>query len=135
MNLSETERIKFAIPSKGRLMEPTVELLKKAGFKFRAQGRNLYATCTNYDIVFIFVRADDIPVLVQAGVVDLGITGSDLVAERRADVATLLSLGYGQCRLCVAVKDDWKSDSLDSLKDMNIATSFKCYMGNSTSRV
>jgi ATP phosphoribosyltransferase len=124
MNLSETERIKFAIPSKGRLMEPTVELLKKAGFKFRAQGRNLYATCTNYDLVFIFVRADDIPVLVQAGVVDLGITGSDLVAERRADVATLLSLGYGQCRLCVAVKDDWKSDSLDSLKDMNIATSF-----------
>jgi len=125
MNLSETERIKFAIPSKGRLMEPTIELLKKAGFKFRAQGRNLYATCTNYDIVFIFIRADDIPVLVQTGVVDLGITGSDLIAERRAsDVVQLLSLGYGQCRLCVAVKDEWNDSSLQSLKGMNIATSF-----------
>ncbi|HOP62227.1 MAG TPA: ATP phosphoribosyltransferase [Spirochaetota bacterium] len=125
MNLSETERIKFAIPSKGRLMEPTIELLKKAGFKFRAKGRNLYATCTNYDIVFIFIRADDIPVLVQNGVVDLGITGSDLLVERNAgDVVQLLSLGYGQCRLCVAVKDEWPGDTLDSLKGMNIATSF-----------
>jgi ATP phosphoribosyltransferase len=124
MNLSETDRIKFAIPSKGRLMEPTIELLKKAGFKFRAQGRNLYATCTNYDIVFIFIRADDIPVLVQTGVVDLGITGSDLIAERRAEVTQLLNLGYGQCRLCVAIKDDWSDSSLGSLKGMNIATSF-----------
>ncbi len=125
MNLSETSRIKFAIPSKGRLMEPTIELLKKAGFKFRAQGRNLYATCTIYDIVFIFIRADDIPVLVQNGVVDLGITGNDLIAERRAsDVIQLMSLGYGQCRLCVAVKDEWKDSALESLKGMNIATSF-----------
>lgn len=124
MNLNDSGRIKFAIPSKGRLMEPTVELLKKAGFRFRAQGRNLYATCTNYDIVFIFIRADDIPVLVDSGVVDLGITGSDLVQERTADVVHLLQLGYGQCRLCVAVKDEWKDERLESLAGMNIATSF-----------
>lgn len=124
MNLNDSGRIKFAIPSKGRLMEPTIDLLKKAGFKFRAQGRNLYATCTNYDIVFIFIRADDIPVLVDSGVVDLGITGSDLIQERGADVVHLLQLGYGQCRLCVAVKDEWNSDRLESLTGMNIATSF-----------
>jgi len=124
MNLNDTGRIKFAIPSKGRLMEPTIELLKKSGFKFRAQGRNLYATCTNYDIVFIFIRADDIPVLVDSGVVDLGITGSDLIEERRADVVRLLDLGYGQCRLCVAVKDEWEDRTLGSLAGMNIATSF-----------
>ncbi len=117
MNLHETDRIKFAIPSKGRLMEPTIELLKKAGFKFRAQGRNLYATCTNYDIVFIFVRADDIPVLVESGVVELGITGSDLIIERKANVAEILPLGYGQCRLCVAVREKYDSDSLDSLRE------------------
>jgi ATP phosphoribosyltransferase len=105
-------------------MEPTIDLLKKSGFKFRAQGRNLYATCTNYDIVFIFIRADDIPVLVDSGVVDLGITGSDLIEERRADVEQMLSLGYGQCRLCVAVKEDWKDESLESLTGVNIATSF-----------
>ncbi len=134
MNLNDSGRIKFAIPSKGRLMEPTIDLLKKSGFKFRAQGRNLYATCTNYDIVFIFIRADDIPVLVDSGVVDLGITGSDLIQERMTDVVHLLQLGYGQCRLCVAVKDEWKDDRLESLAGMNIATSFpvmtKSYFAN-----
>ena len=124
MNLNETDRIKFAIPSKGRLKDPTIELLKKAGFKFRATGRNLYATCTNYDIVFIFVRADDIPVLVESGVVDLGVTGSDLIIERQANVAEILPLGYGQCRLCVAVRDGLENESLDTLKGKNVATSF-----------
>lgn len=124
MNLNETGRIKFAIPSKGRLMDPTIDLLKKAGFKFRALGRNLYATCTNYDIVFIFVRADDIPVLVESGVVDLGITGSDLIEERKTDVSILLNLGYGRCRLCVAVKNEYEYEDISSLKNKNIATSF-----------
>jgi len=124
MNLTETDRIKFAIPSKGRLKDPTIELLKKAGFKFRTQGRNLYATCTNYDIVFIFIRADDIPVLVDSGVVDLGITGSDLILERNADVVKILPLGYGQCRLCVAIKESWSPESIKDLEGKNIATSF-----------
>ncbi len=124
MNLTETERIKFAIPSKGRLKDPTIELLKKAGFKFRTQGRNLYATCTNYDIVFIFIRADDIPVLVDSGVVHLGITGSDLILERAAQVEKVLPLGYGQCKLCVAVKESWNPESIKDLEGKNIATSF-----------
>lgn len=124
MNLSGNERIKFAIPSKGRLREPTIDLLKRAGFKFRATGRHLYATCTNFDIVFIFTRADDIPVLVESGVVDLGVTGSDLIIERAADVEKILPLGYGKCRLCVAIKDSDNYNSLDDLKGQNIATSF-----------
>ncbi len=124
MNLTETDKLKFAIPSKGRLKEPTIELLKKAGFKFRASGRNLYATCTNYDIVFIFIRADDIPILVDSGVVDLGITGSDLIVERQVDVAEIMPLGYGRCRLCVAVKDSWGGKELKELQGQTIATSF-----------
>jgi ATP phosphoribosyltransferase len=99
-------------------------LLKKAGFKFRTTGRNLYATCTNYEIVFIFVRADDIPVLVESGVVDLGITGSDLIIERNANVLEILPLGYGKCRLCVAVRDGLENEPIDFLKGKTIATSF-----------
>jgi len=124
MNLAETGKIKFAIPNKGRLKEPTIELLQKSGYKFRVKARHLYATCTNADIVFIFVRADDIPVLVNSGVVDLGITGSDLVVERRADVAEILPLGYGKCRLCVAVRDTLEETSLSYFEGKNIATSF-----------
>ena len=122
--ISDRQRLRVALPGKGRLREPTIELLKKAGFDFRAKDRNLYATCTNADIVFIFVRTDDIPVLINAGVVDAGITGSDLVLERKADVETVLSLGYGRCRLCVAVKDSYPHDGIEPLKGKTIATSF-----------
>jgi len=124
MNLKDPDKIRFAIPGKGRLMEPSISLLKKSGYSFRAKGRNLYATCTNANIVFIFVRADDIPVLVESGVVDLGITGSDLVLERNADVAEIKPLGFGRCRLCVAVRNSFEGDDLSSYEGKNIATSF-----------
>jgi len=130
MNLSDNSKLRFAVPGKGRLREPSIEMLRKAGYSFRASGRNLYATCTSADIVFIFVRADDIPVLVHQGVVDLGITGSDLVIERRADVASILPLGFGRCRLCVAVRNSFEDNGLESLEGKNIATSFPVMTGD-----
>jgi ATP phosphoribosyltransferase len=74
--------------------------------------------------VFIFIRADDIPVLVDSGVVHLGITGSDLIRERNATVSEVLPLGYGQCRLCVAIRESWTPESIKELEGKNIATSF-----------
>jgi ATP phosphoribosyltransferase len=122
--INDPKRLRFAIPKKGRLQEPTIELLQKSGFNFRAKDRNLYATCTNEDIVFIFVRADDIPVLVENGVVDIGITGNDLVGENRSEVSEILKLGYGKCRLCVAVRDDNPMTGIKALEGKTIATSF-----------
>jgi len=124
MNINNGERIKFALPSKGRISEPSIDLLHRAGYVFRAKGRNLYATCTNEKIIFIFVRADDIPVLVSSGAVDIGITGSDLIIEHEADAAELLPLGFGKCRLCVAVKNNFPGTDLSSFAGRNIATSF-----------
>jgi ATP phosphoribosyltransferase len=129
MNLADTERIRFAIPTKGRLREPTIDLLQKSGYRFRVKDRNLYATCTNAEIVFIFVRADDIPVLVHNGVVDLGITGSDLVLERESEVEEVMKLGYGKCRLCVAVRDSFQGRDAASFQGKNIATSFPVMTG------
>lgn len=122
--LNDESRVRFALPGKGRLKDPAIELLQKAGFRFRAKGRNLYATCTSDNITFIFVRADDIPLLVQKGVVDMGITGSDLVIERDADVRQLLELGFGRCRLCVAVKEECSAKDYSFLKNATVATSF-----------
>ncbi len=124
MNLAEIEKIKFALPTKGRLKEPAIELLKKSGFSFRTSGRNLYATCTNADIVFIFVRTDDIPILVEKGVIDIGITGIDLVEEKGADLLRLKDLDFGRCRLCVAVHESLTGDDLFLLEGKTIATSF-----------
>lgn len=124
MNLAEIDKIKFALPTKGRLKEPAIELLKKSGFSFRTSGRNLYATCTNADIVFIFVRTDDIPILVEKGVIDIGITGIDLVEEKGADLLRLKDLDFGRCRLCVAVHESLTGDDLFLLEEKTIATSF-----------
>ena len=124
MNPWDNNKIKFAIPTKGRLKDPSIELLKKSGYNFRTSGRNLYATCLNEDIIFIFVRADDIPVLVDSGVIDIGITGSDLIIERGADVDEILKLNFGRCRLCVAVRDNIGKNDLSFLEGKTIATSF-----------
>ncbi|MBN1498564.1 MAG: ATP phosphoribosyltransferase [Spirochaetes bacterium] len=122
--INDKNRIRFALPGKGRLREPAIELLMKSGFNFRAKDRNLYATCTNDDIVFIFVRTDDVPVLVQSGVIDCGITGSDLVIERQTEVKAVLPLDFGKCRLCVAVKEDFNEKNFSAFEGKKIATSF-----------
>lgn len=124
MNPWDKNKIKFAIPTKGRLKDPSIELLKRSGYSFRTTGRNLYATCLNEDIIFIFVRADDIPVLVDSGVIDIGITGSDLIIERGASVEEILKLNFGKCRLCVAVRDNISDKDLSFLEGKTVATSF-----------
>ncbi|MBI4979574.1 MAG: ATP phosphoribosyltransferase [Spirochaetes bacterium] len=124
MNLSNATSLKFAIPNKGRLHEPTVALLKRAGYSFRMKDRALYASCTNADIIFIFVRAEDIPVLVASSAVDIGITGQDLVIEKKAAASELLALDFGKCRLCVAVPGSASHDSVTELAGAMIATSF-----------
>jgi len=127
MPFKDPKKLKIALPNKGRLKEPSIQILKEAGYSFRVKERALYATCTNDDIVFVFVRTDDIPVLVDKGIVDLGITGTDLVAEKNAVVDELLALGFGKCRLCVAgpaagTENDLKN--LKSLQNKTVATSF-----------
>jgi ATP phosphoribosyltransferase len=57
-------------------------------------------------------------------VIDLGITGSDLIIERRVDIETVLPLGYGRCRLCVAVRDEFEGEALTPLAGKTVATSF-----------
>ncbi|MBI4612028.1 MAG: ATP phosphoribosyltransferase [Planctomycetes bacterium] len=98
--------LRLAVPSKGRLSETTVELLRRAGLVFRRRERCLYASCRDTRAGIVFAHAADVPVLVAEGVVDLGVTGSDLVRDRGFDLVTHLALGYGRCRLTVAVRQD-----------------------------
>ncbi len=121
--LSTGKRVKIAVPNKGRLREPVIELLQAAGYRFRIKERMLYASCTNEEVTLIFVRADDIPKLVESGAVEFGITGQDLVKEKKARVRELLPLDLGRCRLCVAVHEGTRR-SLESLSGGRIATSF-----------
>src|SRR5512146_559271 len=94
----EQESLRIAIPAKGRLREPSVALLEDAGLGPEQPGeRALAFPCRNAPVEVLLVRAADVPEYVQDGVVDCGITGADLVAERRVEVDELLELGYGSC--------------------------------------
>jgi len=115
--------IRIAIPSKGRLHKPSLDLLAKAGFKIGTASRT-YATKVN-DLEVIFARAADIPVYVHFGAVDMGITGHDLVLEKSVDVYELLDLGFGWCKMVVAVPENSNINSVYELpQGSRIATSF-----------
>ncbi len=83
-----------------------MSLLADAGLGPEEPGeRALAFPCRNAPVDVLLVRAADIPEYVQDGVVDCGITGQDLVRERGARVEDLLELGFGSCRLDVAVPE------------------------------
>ncbi len=104
--LEGRERLRLAIPNKGRLVEPTVQLLRDAGLVFEEHERSLVARVRNFDLDILFVRTNDVIEFVGDGVADLGVTGEDLLAETGAELPRLRSLGYGQCRLAAAVPAD-----------------------------
>jgi len=116
-------RMRLAIPNKGRLVEPTVGLLRDAGLVFEAGERALEARVQNFDLDILFVRTNDIVEFVEDGVADLGITGLDLVAEKQSKTPQLRRLGYGRCRLTIAVPNDSPFRAAADLAGLRVATS------------
>jgi ATP phosphoribosyltransferase len=117
-----TERLRLAVPNKGRLVEPTLELLHDAGLIFDEHDRSLVARVQNMDLDILFVRTNDIIEFVGDGVADLGITGVDLLVETGAELPRIRQLGYGRCRLAAAVPADSPIRELDALAGLRVAT-------------
>ncbi|MEN9308139.1 MAG: hypothetical protein RL173_2071, partial [Fibrobacterota bacterium] len=116
--------IQIGIPSKGRLHEPIVALLKQAGYRFRVDGRSLRIACNGSDTSLVLLRTDDISTLVSAGIIDAGISTQDIVEESRAEVVEVLKLDMGHCRIVVAVPDNGPFKQPADLDGKTIATSF-----------
>lgn len=116
--------LRIGVPSKGRLAEVAADLLHEAGLSFRRQERSLFARCREMPIEVTFLRTEDIPVLCAEGAIDLGITGSDLIAESGAELTTRLELGFGRCRLAICVPEESTVQSPDELDGCRVATSF-----------
>ncbi|MBU0532760.1 ATP phosphoribosyltransferase [Candidatus Micrarchaeota archaeon] len=106
--------IRLAIPSKGRVNADTLRLLEKIGLDIPQNGRKLYVNTNNPDIQIVYARAADIPLYVQSGAADIGITGEDMINESRATVQKLLKLNFGKCRIVVAALKD---SNIKSVKD------------------
>jgi ATP phosphoribosyltransferase len=118
--------VRIAVPSKGRLREPAIELLHDAGLGPETPGdRALAFPCRNAPVEGLLVRADDIPEYVQDGVVDCGITGIDIVRESGAKVTELVRLGFGACSLEAAVPNESPVRTMADLAGARVATSFR----------
>ncbi len=119
-----TTPLRLAVPNKGRLAEPAVELLRNAGLEFELSERRLSAAVRNADIELLFVRTEDVAEYVADGLVELGLTGADLVAEHGGALRTVLPLGFGACSLVLAVPRDAEHAATADLAGCRIATSF-----------
>jgi len=117
-------RLKLAVPAKGRMAEPAVRLCADAGLSFELTERSLVVPCANAPVDLLLVRPSDIPEYAQDGVVDLGITGANLVAEAEADVVTLAELGFARCTLDAAVPVDSQHQEIDELAGLRVATAY-----------
>lgn len=119
-------KLRIAIPNKGRMREPAIELLKGAGLKLNSgDDKALFIKTNNPDVDVIAARVEDIPEFVEDGAADIGVVGKDVVAERGVNVKELLPLNFGYCSLVLAVKDDSGIKSVKDIKDgTRVATKF-----------
>ena len=119
-------KLKIAIPSKGRISDPAVNILEKAGLGLKdASNRKLFSATYNKDIDVMFARAADIPEFVDEGICDMGITGLDLIEEAEAEVDILTDLEFGQTKLVLATPEKSEINSIKDMKDgMTVATEF-----------
>ena len=122
--------IRIALPSKGHLYEGVVEILKSAGYKVRrASDRQYEATIAGHPrFHVVFMRPTDIVTQVEEGRCHLGVTGMDLYAERafetESSTVVVDDLGYGACRLVVAVPESW-IDVAHVIDLVDLAAEFK----------
>jgi ATP phosphoribosyltransferase len=115
--------IRLAVPNKGRLQQPTANMLKQGGLAYEKTERALAVPVRNMDLEILFVRTDDVSEFVADGVADLGITGIDLLAESGTDLDVIQKLGYGHCRLTAAVPKVSEITTIGGLANARIATS------------
>jgi ATP phosphoribosyltransferase len=115
--------LRLAVPNKGRLEEPSATLLRQSGLSYEKTERALSVRVRNIDLELLFVRTDDVCELVADGVADLGITGLDLLTETGTRLQVAAELGYGRCRLTVAVPQSTDLAEVADFDGLRLATS------------
>lgn len=116
--------IRIAIQSKGRLNEQSVDLLQDAGLNINDQKRKFLDRVDNFPIEILYLRDDDIPEVVADGSADIGIVGNNEVAETGAAVDVVRQLGFGGCRISLAIPKADEYTSPQYFQGKSIATSY-----------
>ena len=116
--------IRLAIQSKGRLNEESLRLLKDSGINVDDTKRKFIGKASDFPVELLYLRDDDIPGVVADGAADMGIVGYNEIAESGADVQVVRSLGFGKCRLSLAVPKTVDYQGLSWFEGKSVATSY-----------
>lgn len=118
------ENLKIAIQKSGRLSDESLGLLKACGIRFSNGAGKLRTEALNFPLEVYFLRDDDIPQYVADGVADLGMVGENVLYEKQLPLTVAARLGFGRCRLALAVPKNEAYSSIESLCGKRIATSY-----------
>ncbi|MEO1263074.1 MAG: ATP phosphoribosyltransferase [Bacteroidota bacterium] len=122
--MSDQPILRLAIQKKGRLHDDSYRLLKECGIKVRNGGGRLRGVSSNFPLEVYFLRDDDIPQYVEDGVADIGIVGENVIFEKKKKVSIEEPLGFGKCRLSLALPKSRNYNSVKDLQGARIATSY-----------
>lgn len=125
--MSETLRI--AVQKSGRLYEGSMKLLKECGIEVSNGNNQLRVQAANFPVEIFFLRDDDIPEYVQDAVADIGFVGENVVKEKSKQVDPLEKLGFGKCRLSLAIPKNGSLKTVNDLDGKRIATSYPVILG------
>jgi ATP phosphoribosyltransferase len=116
--------LRLAIQKSGRLTDASRALIAECGIELEQMGGKLRAPAFNFPLELLFLRDDDIPGYVVDGVVDVAIVGRNVLLERGSDAEIVRELGFGRCRLSIAVPKSFEYEGVQSLQGARIATSY-----------
>ncbi len=117
-------KLKLAIQKSGRLHEDSMKLLKECGIDIHNGVNRLKTEAGNFPLEVFFLRDDDIPQYVEDGVADVGIVGENVVLEKEKKVREIEKLGFGKCRLSIAINKEKNYNTSQDLNGKRIATSY-----------
>jgi ATP phosphoribosyltransferase len=117
-------KLRIAIQKSGRLYEDSVQLLRECGIELRNVKDRLKTESDNFPLEIFFLRDDDIPQYVEDGVADIGIVGENVLCEKNKRADIIEKLGFGKCRLSVAIPRGQEYGGVKSLQGKRIATSY-----------
>ena len=121
--------LKIAIQAKGRLNEESMSLLADAGISASSGNRRLISKAKGFPMEILYLRDDDIPQAVAMGVADIGIVGLNEVAEKDEKVDEVMLLGFGACRISIAVPRETEYTDSSWLNGRRVATSYPRILG------
>jgi ATP phosphoribosyltransferase len=127
-------RLRIAVQKSGRLHDDSVALLRECGIDLRNVKDRLRTESDDFPLEVFFLRDDDIPQYVEDGVADIGIVGQNVLLEKGRDVEVVQELGFGKCRLSLAVPRSESWEGVPSLEGRRIATSYPRIVGDFLAR-